>query len=235
MKKTIKMFTMLLVIICLFAGIQTNVLAASVTNIELSDEIGTSQNNYQSIIDKLNAEYGTDVHFATKDEMSKLGIEAEEIDISAKEFEAYIRSLIEANLTANHEAQIAFASLETQDICESGSGSCVAMDTEADVMPLTAYRTIRTKEVAGSYVRLTAIVNDTSYWKYSSIEDVYCYYIAGENTTPPFFAETYNYSLIDARRTCALKLYGYTMGNYAIIIDANAYRYVEFWAGSGMS
>lgn len=180
---------------------------------EVFDEIISSQNNYQAIIDKLNAEYGTDVHFATKEEMVNLGIESDAIDISVKEFEAYIRSLIEAKLTANYEAQVASSRLDSEEICKSGSGECVAMATDSEVMPLTSYRVIRTKEVAGSYVRLTAIVNDTTYWKYSSIEEVYCYYIAGENSAPPFMAETYNYSLI----------------------DANAYRYVEFWAGSGMT
>lgn len=69
---------------------------------------------------------------------------------------------------------------------------------------------------------------------YSSINSVHTEYLVGNNSKPPFYANTYNYSLIDARRTCATKLYGYTLGDYGTIIDSNAYRYVEFWAGSGM-
>lgn len=69
---------------------------------------------------------------------------------------------------------------------------------------------------------------------YSSINPVHTEYLAGNNSKLPFYANTYNYSLIDARRTCATKLYGYTLGDYGTIIDNNAYRYAEFWAGSGI-
>ena len=81
--------------------------------------------------------------------------------------------------------------------------------------------------------RYEALIQE-GYCAYSRINQVYTSYLAGVNSKPPFYANSYNYDLIDTRRTCALRLYGYTLGDYGTIIDSNAYRYVEFWAGSGM-
>ena len=79
---------------------------------------------YQDVLDMLNKEYGTDVHFPSAEEREKYGIPVVEIDVSLEEFEAQIRKDIEANLQANAEAKAAAQKLDTEQIIESGSGIC---------------------------------------------------------------------------------------------------------------
>lgn len=84
-------------------------------------------------------------------------------------------------------------------------------------------------------MHLTATVNNNGgYWKYSEFKNIKSTYVINENTAPPFCYVSYSKQFIDSRRTCAINLYGYTVGNYGAILDSNAHRYVEFWAGSGM-
>ena len=79
---------------------------------------------YQDVLDRLNKEYGTDVHFPSAEEREKYGIPVVEIDVSLEEFEAQMRKDIEANLRANAEAKAAAQKLNTEQIIESGSGIC---------------------------------------------------------------------------------------------------------------
>lgn len=191
----------------------------------------TKKDEYQMVLDKLNEEYSTDVHFAAENE-AMFYSSSSRVDITPEEFEKYIRKMIVENEKANKEAEDSAKILKTKKICEQGEGICGQMSGAT----IRASSTVnRSKKVAGATVHLNATVtNSPGYWMYSSINDVATTYSAGENTAPAFLANTYNYSLIDARRTCALNLYGYTVGDYGVIIDNNAKRYVEFWAGSGM-
>lgn len=191
-----------------------------------------SDNPYQAVIDKLNEEYSMNIHFMPSAEKGRNSISNQgEINVTPEEFEANLREAIIENNRAKAEADKKFKELETKDIDESGSGICSSTGTLAT---RTTSNVKRSKNVAGATVYLEATVsNDPGYWKYNSINNVYTTYLVNVNSKPPFFANTYNYSLIDARRTCALKLYGYT-ADYGVMIDENAYRYVEFWAGSGM-
>ena len=188
---------------------------------------------YQAVIDKLNKEYSMDIHFMSATEARTYLISAErDIDITPEEFEQKLREEIIENNRAKAEADKKFAELETEVINESGDGFC---DPAGEPVTRTKVTVTRNKQIAGATAYLTATVSDSpGYWMYSDISAAYTKYVAGVNSTPAFCAETYNYSLIDARRTCALKLYGYTLGSYGTILDPNAYRYVEFWAGSGM-
>lgn len=191
----------------------------------------TKEDEYQMVLDKLNEEYSTDVHFAAENE-TMFYSSSVRVDITPEEFEQYIRKMIVENEKANKEAEESAKILKTKEICEQGEGICGQMSGAATRASSTVNRS---KKVAGATVHLNATVtNSPGYWRYSSINDVATTYLAGENTAPAFWANTYNYSLIDARRTCALNLYGYTVGDYGVIIDNNAQRYVEFWAGSGM-
>lgn len=201
--------------------------------LELAPTLQSRPNPYQEVLDKLNKEYGTDVHFATNEEIRDLGIKAPYVTVSVKEFELQMKEDIEANIEANEDAYTSsqkLASVKTED---AGSGECKVPDTSFGVKASSTIT--RSKDIAGATTHLTATVNNSAgYWKYSSIGSVWTTYQAGYNSTPAFSARTYNYSLIDTRRTCALSLYGYTVGNWGVILDNNAYRYVEFWAGSGM-
>lgn len=191
----------------------------------------TKEDEYQMVLDKLNEEYSTDVHFAAENE-AMFYSNPGRVDITPEEFEKYIRKMIIENEKANKEAEDSAKILKTKEICEQGEGICGQISGASARASTTVNRS---KKVAGATVHLNATVtNSPGYWMYSSINDVATTYSPGENTAPAFGASRYNYSLIDARRTCALTLYGYTVGNYGVIIDNNAQRYVEFWAGNGM-
>lgn len=185
---------------------------------------------YQQVLDKLNEEYSTNVRFLTAED--GIATSKTKIDVPPEEFEQILRTEIIENEKAKKEADIAISNLERKTKDESGYGICT---TELPVGLRSTVTVDRQKNVSGATVHLNATVtNNAGYWAYSSINQVYASYVAGVNSKPPFSANSYNYDLIDARRTCALRLYGYTLGDYGTIIDSNAYRYVEFWAGSGM-
>lgn len=54
------------------------------------------------------------------------------------------------------------------------------------------------------------------------------------DSKPAFGAQSYNYQFADARRTCDVWLSGCLYDDKGSIINKNASRYAEFWAGSGM-
>ena len=187
---------------------------------------------YQEVLDKLNEEFSTNVRFLTPEDGAAALYDADEINVTPEEFEKTLRAEILENNKAKKEADAAARNLQNELIEESGSGICT---TEMPAGLRSTYTVDREKNVSGATVHLNATVtNNAGYWAYSGINQVYTSYLAGVNSKPPFYANSYNYDLIDARRTCALRLYGYTLGDYGTIIDSNAYRYVEFWAGSGM-
>lgn len=171
---------------------------------------------YQQVIDKLNDEYSTNVRFLTPEDGIPMQNYNAKINVSVDEFEKTLRAEILENNKAKKRADAAIARLENKTIEESGSGICT------------------TEMPAGLRSLNATVTNQTGYWVYGSINKVFTTYLEGVNSTPPFYCNSYNYDLIDARRTCAMRLYGYTLGNYGTIIDNNAYRYVEFWAGNGM-
>ena len=187
---------------------------------------------YQQVLDKLNAEYSTNVRFITPDDGVAVMNNETKFNVTPEEFEQTIQSEILENAKAKREADAAINSLKDEAISESGSGICTS---EMPTGLRSAYTVNREKNVSGATVHLNATVtNSAGYWAYSGINQVYTTYLAGVNSKPTFSANSYNYNLIDSSRTCALQLYGYTLGDYGTIIDGNAYRYVEFWAGSGM-
>nr|WP_297932809.1 hypothetical protein [uncultured Blautia sp.] len=213
----------------IIAVLMASIMACAMTTTTFA--MNTNKDEYQAVLDKLNEEYSTDVHFASGNETA-LYSDSNRMDITPEEFEQYIREMIVENERANKEAETSAKILKTKEICEQGQGICGQFSGAAQRASSTVNRS---KKVSGATVHLNATVtNSPGYWMYSSINEVYTTYLAGENTAPAFSASSYNYSLIDARRTCALHLYGYTIGNYGVIIDSNAQRYVEFWAGSGM-
>lgn len=241
MKKLLGLF----ITIALLLSVSIPAFAAT-NNTNSEQDITLGNNAYEAVIKKLNAEYGLNMRFATDTELEKFNIVVEKDinKVSLHDFEKQLRAQIEANKLANEQAKqkIAENQANLNDSIITGSGvvSNSKTDTQlsatTDVQLLATTSTVtRSKPVDGATVYLTATVTDASgYWTYYSINDVRVTYTAGVNTEPAFYAETYNYSLIDSRRTCALSLYGYTIGDWGVIIDDNAYRYVEFWAGSGM-
>ena len=83
--------------------------------------------------------------------------------------------------------------------------------------------------------KVNITVNDNNnFWSYGTISSVWTTWQAGVNSTPAFQAQTYTYTFRDTRRTCFVELNGYTINSQLIIIDSNAYRSVEFYAGSAV-
>ncbi len=185
-------------------------LSISATAFAAENTPAETRDSYQEILDKLNKEYGTNAHFATESERREFGIKDIDIKVSVEEFESQMRSDIEANIKANNEAISSIEKLKSVKIEESGSGIC---GDESFISDPKGSTVTRTKNVAGATVHLTATVEKSSYWYYRSIGSVWTTYTAGYNSTPAFAARTYNYNLIDSRRTCAVSLYGYTVGN----------------------
>lgn len=191
-----------------------------------------SNDTYQQIIDELNEEYGTCVHFPTAEECELLDISFERITISPEEFEQSLREDIEANLLANHEARVLADEVAKSRIEETGFGVC--QDKE-DLPNRTSYSVTQTKIVPGATVHLSATVNDNNnFWQYGTVSSVWTTWQSGVNSTPIFQAQTYTYSFWDTRRTCFVEMNGYTVNSQLIIIDSNAYRSVEFYAGSAV-
>ncbi len=259
--------------------VMSNSIVAFAAESDMDSEIGNLKPNltYQDVLDMLNKEYGTNVHFPSAQECKEYGIAVEEIDVSIEEFEAQMRKDIEANLRANAEAIAAVQKLDTCQILESGSGVCkttedidefeaqmrkdIETNLRANAEAIAAVQKLDTcqilesgsgvckttedneviscdvlqaKVIDGAIVYLDATVNNYTYWYYKSINGVDVSYSEDICTPPKFELSNYTYSLVDTRRTCALKLYGHTIGSWGAVIDENAYRYVEFWAGSGM-
>lgn len=204
-----------------------NAYAANQSN----ENVVSDNHDYQRVIDKINSIYGTNVHFASDEEMKKYNIEVEPIDISVEEFEAYISEMVEADKEANAMAEETARDADYSELYSVDQKKNMSA-TETAQPSATSKNVNQSKKVSGATVHLSATVNNNGgFWKYSSINDVYTTYTANVNSSPAFGCRSYSYSLIDTRRTCALKLYGYTVGNYGVIIDSNASRYVEFWAG----
>ncbi len=216
-----KLFAVLLAVVLLMGAVSTIAFAA---------ETSYSKADYQAVLDKLNALYGTKIRFATEEELQENGFVPESIEISPAEFEKEILNQIVVCEAANREALAASERSRSMKVDESGSGICKSsrVVTQGATYP---YYDIR--PVTGANVHLEAVVNNyNGYWRFSRIEDVMT--TSTQSIPYPWFlAETYNYQFIDTRRTCALDLYGSTFDRYGTIVP-NAYRYVEFWAGAGM-
>lgn len=105
------------VIALLMAGI----MACAMTTTTFA--MNANKDEYQAVLDKLNEEYSTDVHFASGNEAA-LYSNSNRMDITPEEFEQYIREMIVENERANREAETSAKILKTKEICEQGQGIC---------------------------------------------------------------------------------------------------------------
>ena len=190
-----------------------------------------STDPYQLIMDKLNEEYGTNVHYPTMEECELLNITFEKMTGPLDEFERNLRKDIDADLAATAEAKELARKGSSSEVEGIESGSC----SDSKEVLRSSQTVTRNKNVPGATVYLKATVSDYgNYWHYSSVQNVWATWTAGYNSTPMFFLESYTYSFRDSRRTCFVELYGCTMNSEMIVINSNAYRSVEFYASSGM-
>lgn len=195
-------------------------------------ELNYSNDTYQQIIDELNEEYGTSVHFPSAEECEMLDISFERITISPEEFERSLRADIEANMLANQEARVLADEVAKSKIDEIGFGVCQNND---ELPNRTSYSVTQSKIVPGATINMSATVNNNNnFWQYGAISSVWTTWEPGVNSSPTFLAQSYTYTFRDTRRTCFVELNGYTVNSQLIIIDSNAYRSTEFYAGSAV-
>lgn len=130
-------------------------------------ELNYSNDTYQQIIDELNAEYGTNVHFPSAEECEILDISFERITISPEEFERSLRADIEANMLANQEARVLADEVAKSKIDEIGFGVCQNND---ELPNRTSYSVTQSQIVSGATVHMSATVNDNNnFWQYGTI------------------------------------------------------------------
>ena len=162
-----------------------------------------STDPYQAIIDKLNEEYSMDMYFMEEDDPlfteGILSSSRMRITMTPEEFEADLRQCIIENNRAKAEADRKMAELRTENIIETGSGSC---SNSYSVSPRVVKRSEQSKKISGATAHLVANVkNDTGYWKFSELIRLYTSYTKGVDSTPGFSATRYQYNIIDAGRT----------------------------------
>lgn len=245
-----------ILIILVIVSISTSVMATdnTITVVNETENLGKIHydTTYQDILDRLNNEYGTDVHFET--EKRSGATSSVQINMSLEEFEAHIRSAIEANLRANAEADekirrlaaenkedTTYVIFEKVDFEKNEKYSAVIED-EFDKKIVErgnvvyAYQDL--KYVDGATISLGAYVNlDRGYWAFSSVFALDILHVPELNGTLWFYPDidSCSYSFTDARRTCATEFYGIVRDETTgIVIDTNARRYAEFWAGKDM-
>jgi len=118
MKKYISLFCVLALVLSF-----SIVAFAAQTDVDMGGDV-KSCSTYQDVLDMLNKEYGTNVHFPSAQECEEYGITVAEIDVSLEEFEAQMRKDIEANIQANAKAVADTQKLDNSQSLESGSGVC---------------------------------------------------------------------------------------------------------------
>lgn len=194
---------------------------------------GTRSNgvNYQAILDKLNAEYGTGARFATEKELAAVGMsksaQASYLSMTALQFEIYMRTQIEAELKETAAANAAWEAIDSSRVVERGR----LRGEKSSIEVQTSKTVTRYKSVTGARMYLEATVDNTpGYWVYKTIKSAW----TEASSFPAFVGDEFDYNLIDSRRTCALKAYGYVVNKDGIITNNSASRYAEYWAGNGM-
>lgn len=243
-----------ILIILVIVSISTSVMAIDNTITVVNENENLEKINhdttYQDILDRLNNEYGTDVHFET--EKRNGDTYSVQTNMSFEEFEEHIRSAIEVNLRANAEADekikrlvaenkedTTYVSFEKVDFVKDEKYSAV-FEAEFDKKSVERGNVVYVyqdlKYVDGATISLGAYVNlDRGYWAFSSVFALDILHMTELNGTQLFYPNTGSYSFTDARRTCATEFYGVVKDETTgTVIDTNARRYAEFWAGKDM-
>jgi hypothetical protein len=240
-------------IVILISLLTSGIISAGFVFAETEQNLSTKEVAYQLVIDKLNEEYGTKVHRMTSDEQKKLGIKTEPVAVSLTDFENELRIAIIEDRRANREAlaqivkagvsdikmepmntrvKVSFDSTGELSSVSTGELSSVSTGELSSLSRVSSTATIY-KIISGcsAYLQATAS-NAAGYWKFTSFGSTWTTWVNGRDSTPIFVSSTYGRKYLDGSRTCAIKYSGYTMDKYGNLINSNASRYVEFYAGS---
>lgn len=196
---------------------------------------------YQEVIDRLNAEYGLEMRILSNDEKAKISPNTgftDYTELTVEEYEEDLRECIEKHLSANKEATEKIHAIQNNSKTTWVSVPCKTFDSEEDLLAYfgdvgtkATSTGVQKKDIAGSTAYLACTIDDSPYYRYTDIIEILTSTSSLLHTPPLFYGQSSTYSLIDARRTCAINIEGYTTTADGTYIGT-ATRYVEFWAGS---
>lgn len=178
---------------------------------QADSEKSDNKDVYQEIREKLSAEYGIEVRPATDEELKKAGLSREEVEknvskLSAAEFEKELRKEIE------QEKEISKKAIETY--LKARTSDEMIQPASVEYFPVTCYA-----DISGG---VAVLEGEVVYGliptpKWSSVNTSYILSGAAYASPPYFFANSWNYSVLNAGRTISCQYGGYLLdanGNY---------------------
>jgi hypothetical protein len=208
--------------ICSLFLLSFNVSAASVPS---------ESNNlapYQAVMNKINAEYGLNYHFPSKAELSKANLSNPDTfdanTVTVAQFENALQKVAESQSQENAQAKSSWNTALKKSATDD------SLNTVESIEPMDASRDL-TKAITGGTAEFLGIESDSGgYWRWTFFQSTNV--ITDYNSdTARFFLSDYNYSFIDAHRTCAVNYIG-TLYNKILAwwIPSDSTQYVEWYA-----
>jgi len=225
-----KKFISIVMAMCMVFTLGTTALAADVNTTQLSGNAAV-----QAIMDKVNAEYGTDFHFPTAAELSKANLSNDNIisdptPEQLKLFEEQLRESAKSSSEINAKSKAAWeAALKESGGVYYTKGS-EGLDYVAE--PMIRLPKFGSKKIVGATAKIEAWANDNSgYWAWEYVSVIEC--IRDYNTDLYFNMEDYNYTFIDSKRTCTVNYIGTKWEKNILgwFMPSALTQYVEWWAG----
>ncbi len=170
------------------------------------------RSEYQAVLDKINAEYGTNARFATPEELALIGSSL--VDVTTLTLDEFEQSIIKAiqSINAGGSRQLPIQG----ERYESPYGDSAARTVKAYY---------ENKRLTDCTVHLSGTVSDANgFWQFAEISHAYASPIFNNNGVG-FSSTSYTYSFLDTRRTCSVTVSGWTMtqtGIYIIATTRNA-------------
>lgn len=186
---------------------------------------------YQSVLDKLNEEYGTTFHFPTEEELHEVGltntVDPRTATVSATEFEKQLRPIAERISQANLEAEREWEEISARAVTGAEEASKKAASVQ---IPKQLEQTIE-----GAVAYFSAYAEDSAgYWRWDSFIETYTTmdYDNDEVRFTMDDPDNYSYKYLDAYRTCAVKYTGTLYSNTLVGWIPSDYTQTAEWYAS---
>ena len=195
-----------------------------------TEETGNLQ-AYQSVLDKLNEEYGTTFHFPTEEELLAVGvtntIDPRTATVSATEFEKQLRPIAERISQANAEAE--------REWEESSDRAVTGMEGASTKAASVRIQKQLEQTIEGAAAYFSAYAEDSAgYWRWTSFTKTYTT-IDYDNDEVRFTMDdpdNYSYKYLDAYRTCEVKYTGILYSNTLVGWIPSDYTQTAEWYAS---
>jgi len=227
-KLSISFFSLLLLVSVMFGA------AYAAENKQVISGQAGNEETIQAIRENLSVEYGVKISVASDEQLKLVGLDKtiaqqKAAAINAKEYEAYLRNLIEQEKKNSNEA---VAKAEAAGIKKENSKPIITPN-QSIITPQSII-TVE-KNIDNAKARLKAdlvTTGPTHLW--GTVEQAWT--VTGPAygvPNPPYFgADTWSYNKIDGNRTVAVSFHGFLIDGYGTVINNDVSRYVEFYAGS---